>query len=59
MYNLFFKYSNTVSRAFKVLSVKNAPDELVGAQRLLLFNISRKILKHGLEIMGLKVLNEM
>lgn len=48
-----------MSRAFKVLSVKNAPDELIAAQRLLLFNISRRILKHGLEIMGLKVLNEM
>ncbi|CAO1339050.1 unnamed protein product [Diamesa hyperborea] len=57
--NYLFGLCNTVSRAFKVLSVKNAPDELVGAQRLLLFNISRKILKHGLEIMGLKVLNEM
>lgn len=55
---MLFFHSNSTSRALKTLNVKNADDE-VASQRLLLFNTSRKILNHGLEIIGLKVLNEM
>lgn len=51
--------SNYASKALKVLNVKNAETEAIGSQRLLLFNASRKVLKHGIEILGLKVLNEM
>lgn len=50
--------SNATSKALKTLNVKNA-DPHVAAQRLLLFNTSRRVLKHGLEVLGLKVLNEM
>lgn len=54
---IFFR-SNSASRALKVLNVKNAATH-VASQRLLLFNTTRKTLKHGMKILGLKVLNEM
>ena len=56
--NIVYYFSNTASRALKVLNIKTA-DSDIASQRLLMFNTSRKILQHGLEIIGLKVLNEM
>lgn len=55
----FSSFSNAASRALKVLHVKNCDSDDIASQRLLMFNTSRKVLKHGLEILGLNVLNEM
>ncbi|KAG5675372.1 hypothetical protein PVAND_005281 [Polypedilum vanderplanki] len=54
-----FDLCNVVSRAWKVLSVKNCECKETASQRLYLFNTTRKVLKHSLDILGLKVLNEM
>jgi len=54
-----FDLCNSASRAFKTLSVKNCECKATASQRLLLFNTTRKVLKDGLDILGLKVLNEM
>lgn len=54
-----FDLCNSASRAFKTLNVKNCECKSTASQRLLLFNTTRKILKDGLDILGLKVLNEM
>lgn len=54
-----FNLCNAASKAFKTLSVKNCECNATASQRLLLFNTTRKVLKHSLEILGLKVLNEM
>jgi arginyl-tRNA synthetase len=54
-----FDLCNATSKAFKTLTVKNCECKDTASQRLLLFNTTRKVLKHGLEILGLKVLNEM
>lgn len=54
-----FDLCNVTSKAFKRLNVKNCDCKATASQRLLLFNTTRKVLKHSLEILGLKVLNEM
>lgn len=54
-----FDLCNATSKAFKTLTVKNCECKATASQRLLLFNTTRKVLKHSLEIIGLKVLNEM
>jgi arginyl-tRNA synthetase len=54
-----FSLCNTTSKAFNVLTVKKCGCPATASQRLLLFNTTRKVLKHGLEILGLKVLNKM
>lgn len=54
-----FDLCNSTSRAFKTLSVKNCECKFTASQRLLLFNKARAVLKNGLDILGLKVLNEM
>ncbi|CAG9797235.1 unnamed protein product [Chironomus riparius] len=54
-----FDLCNSASRAFKTLHVKNCECKATASQRLLLFNTTRKVLKDGLDILGLKVLNEM
>lgn len=54
-----FDLCNATSKAFKTLTVKNCECKVTASQRLLLFNTTRKVLKHGLEILGLRVLNEM
>jgi arginyl-tRNA synthetase len=54
-----FDLCNSTSRALKSLSVKNSKSNEVASQRLLLFNTTRNVLRHSLDILGLKVLNEM
>lgn len=54
-----FTLCNTTSKALKTLPVIQCQDQAIAQQRLLLFNSARKVLKHGLEILGLKVLNKM
>lgn len=54
-----FDLCNIASKAFKTLTVKNCECKATASQRLLLFNTTRKVLKQSLEILGLKVLDEM
>jgi arginyl-tRNA synthetase len=53
-----FNLSSSVNRAIKVLQVKDQPAD-VASQRLLLFHSAKLIMKRGLEILGVKPLNEM
>ncbi|XP_022911405.1 probable arginine--tRNA ligase, mitochondrial [Onthophagus taurus] len=53
-----FHLCNHINKALKVLQVKNQTPE-IAAQRLLLFNTSRTILRQGMLILGLKPLTEM
>lgn len=55
--SLFFS-SNHINKAFKTLQVKGMPDD-VAAQRLLLFNTARQVLKNGMTILGLQPLTKM
>lgn len=57
--NYLFKLCHATSKALKVLPVKTCQDSSVASQRLLLFVTARDVLRHGLEILGLKVLNKM
>lgn len=53
-----FRLAKYVNRMFNELKVKNVESEQA-AQRLLVFNSARLVLKKGLEILGVKVLYEM
>ncbi|XP_066250533.1 probable arginine--tRNA ligase, mitochondrial [Euwallacea similis] len=53
-----FHLCNHVSKTLKHLKVKGADPE-VAAQRLLLFNTAREVLKNGMIVLGLKPLNKM
>ncbi|XP_068627853.1 probable arginine--tRNA ligase, mitochondrial [Battus philenor] len=56
--NYLFRLARHVNKMFNELSVKNASND-VGAQRLLVFHTARKVLKTGMEILGIKPLNQM
>ncbi|XP_044734606.1 probable arginine--tRNA ligase, mitochondrial isoform X2 [Chrysoperla carnea] len=56
--NYLFILCNLISRALKVLRVKNEQPS-IASQRLLLFYISKHVLYDGMVILGLKPLNEM
>lgn len=56
--NRFVFLSNHISKAFKTLKVKGQPPELA-AQRMLLFTVSKDILRQGMEILGLQPLKKM
>nr|CAD7440235.1 unnamed protein product [Timema bartmani] len=49
---------NLTNQAFKVLRIKDQ-DPHIASQRLLLFHSSRRVLQQGMNILGLKPLNEM
>ncbi|CAH1112645.1 unnamed protein product [Psylliodes chrysocephalus] len=53
-----FDLCNHINKAFKTLQVKGMPDD-VAAQRLLLFNTARQVLKNGMTILGLQPLTKM
>lgn len=53
-----FQLSSSINRAIKVLQVKDQPVD-IASQRLLLFHSAKLIMKRGLEILGVKPLNEM
>ncbi|KAL1517410.1 hypothetical protein ABEB36_001177 [Hypothenemus hampei] len=53
-----FHLCNHINRALKRLQVKGT-DPDVAAQRLLLFNTAREVLKNGMIVLGLKPLNKM
>ncbi|GBP76947.1 Probable arginine--tRNA ligase, cytoplasmic [Eumeta japonica] len=56
--NYLFRLAHRVNRVFNQLKVKGTnPD--TAAQRLLVFNASRLIIKKSLEILGVKPLNQM
>nr|CAD7429350.1 unnamed protein product [Timema monikensis] len=53
-----FRLCNLTNQAFKVLRIKDQ-DPHIASQRLLLFHSSRRVLQQGMNILGLKPLNEM
>ncbi|CAH1156161.1 unnamed protein product [Phaedon cochleariae] len=56
--NYLFHLCNQINKALKTLQVKGmSPD--VSAQRILLFNTAREVLRNGITILGLTPLNEM
>ncbi|XP_073827739.1 arginyl-tRNA synthetase, mitochondrial [Musca autumnalis] len=57
--NYLFGLSNTTSRALKRLPIKSETDVKKQQHRLLLFKTAKGILKQGMEILGLKPLNQM
>ncbi|PZC83396.1 hypothetical protein B5X24_HaOG207779 [Helicoverpa armigera] len=56
--NYLFRLARHVNRMFNEIRVKNVDSDLA-AQRLLVFHCSRIVLKTGLEILGIRPLNEM
>lgn len=59
LFNLFFGFSNSISRAMKTLNIKNESSQAVQEHRMLLFNSSRKVLYQGMIMLGLQPLEEM
>ncbi|XP_077293493.1 arginyl-tRNA synthetase, mitochondrial [Arctopsyche grandis] len=53
-----FKLTRVLNRANDTLRVKNQ-SQGIAEQRLLLFHSARLVMKRGLEVLGIKVLNEM
>lgn len=58
MSHVFYDYSNAISKALRVLPVKNSSSQ-IASQRLLLFHRARIVLNRGMKILGLKPLNKM
>lgn len=56
--NYLFRLAKHVNRMFNELKVKNVESNLA-AQRLLVFHSARRVVKTGLEILGVKPLMEM
>ncbi|CAG4988055.1 unnamed protein product [Parnassius apollo] len=56
--NYLFRLARHVNRMFNELNVKNVHSD-VAAQRLLVFHTARYVVKTGLEILGIRPLNEM
>ena len=54
-----FQLCGDVSKAIKVLNVKGSDSEEKAALRLSLFIVSKKVLHHGMCILGLKPLDSM
>uniref|UniRef100_A0A1I8NHV0 Probable arginine--tRNA ligase, mitochondrial n=1 Tax=Musca domestica TaxID=7370 RepID=A0A1I8NHV0_MUSDO len=57
--NYLFGLSNSTSRALKKLPIKTEIDSRKQQHRLLLFKTAKGILKQGMELLGLKPLNQM
>lgn len=57
--NYLFNLTNSISRALKVLNIKNEICSIKREQRYQLFNKSRHVLYDGMKILGLKPLNKM
>ncbi|XP_018325426.1 probable arginine--tRNA ligase, mitochondrial [Agrilus planipennis] len=53
-----FNFCNTISRALKVLRVKNE-DPVVASQRLMVFLKAKEVLNKGMKVLGLQPLQEM
>ncbi|XP_065084628.1 uncharacterized protein ArgRS-m [Ochlerotatus camptorhynchus] len=57
--NYLFGLCNATNRCIQTLNVKNESSKEKRIQRLKLFNSSRKVLHHGMKLLGLKPLQEM
>ncbi|KXJ74771.1 hypothetical protein RP20_CCG012968 [Aedes albopictus] len=57
--NYLFGLCNATNRCIQTMNVKNEPSKAKKIQRLKLFNTARRILQHGMQILGLKPLQEM
>uniref|UniRef100_A0A1A9WFM4 Probable arginine--tRNA ligase, mitochondrial n=1 Tax=Glossina brevipalpis TaxID=37001 RepID=A0A1A9WFM4_9MUSC len=57
--NYLFSLCNSTSRCLKRLPVKKEQSFLKQKQRLLLFKAAKRTLRNGMDILGLKCLNEM
>lgn len=57
--NYLFSLSNSISRAIKILNVKNEKCSETKAHRMLLFTRARETLHDGMKILGLKPLTQM
>ncbi|XP_062564189.1 uncharacterized protein LOC134227020 [Armigeres subalbatus] len=57
--NYLFGLCNATNRCFLTMNVKNEPLKERRMQKLKLFNTARKVLQHGMQILGLKPLQEM
>lgn len=57
--NYLFGLSNTISRAIKILNIKNEKCTETQSHRLLLFLRARETLHDGMKILGLKPLTQM
>eukprot|EP00094_Tigriopus_californicus_P012243 TCALIF_11833-PA protein Name:"Similar to RARS2 Probable arginine--tRNA ligase, mitochondrial (Homo sapiens)" AED:0.03 eAED:0.03 QI:0/-1/0/1/-1/1/1/0/586 len=54
-----FALCSDISKALKCLSVQNAESDAKRLARLCLFGAAKSVLKEGLEILGIRVLNQM
>ncbi|XP_043651340.1 probable arginine--tRNA ligase, mitochondrial [Drosophila teissieri] len=57
--NYLFELCNTTSRALKRLPVKQEPSLQKQLQRLLLFHAAKRTLRQGMELLGLRPLDQM